>query len=247
MKKIDGFTLKIIAIIAMLINHIGGGFAPWIIPQSVGMYEATLWIGRLTFPIMAFMVAEGFHYTRNKWKYLGRMALFWGISIYPFYLLFHSTSREFQLVDLVNNIFFTLMIGLLLIIICDMVQLIWLEIPLAFLFALLTYFSDWGFMGVLTIYGFYRIKNDFLRKTVPIIYTCAIFFYQMYTELYLVNPLGYPMGIIMTAWGGLLVIPLLLMYNGKRGYSPAWMKWGFYLFYPVHLVLLVVIRNIFFL
>lgn len=82
-KKIDGFQLKVIAIIAMLINHIGSGFD--IYNYSNSLFFLTEFIGKLTFPIMAYLLVEGFHYTKNLKKYASRLTAFWLISIYPFH------------------------------------------------------------------------------------------------------------------------------------------------------------------
>lgn len=60
--------------------------------------------------------------------------------------------------------------------------------------------------------------------------------------MHLRAPTLVPLYEVFTGLGILLVIPILLAYNGERGYSPVWVKWGFYGFYPVHLFVLVGIR-----
>lgn len=73
-KSIDGFKLKVVAIIAMLLNHIGSGFSLY--QQSGLLFFFTEFIGKLTFPIMAYLLVEGFHYTHNQKRYVGRLAVF---------------------------------------------------------------------------------------------------------------------------------------------------------------------------
>lgn len=101
-KTIDGFKMKVIAILAMLLNHIGSGFS--IYEQSNLVFVFTEFIGKLTFPIMAYLLVEGFLYTRNRKHYAIRMMIFWLISIYPFHLLFNG-KNPFTLIELVNNFF----------------------------------------------------------------------------------------------------------------------------------------------
>lgn len=114
--KLNSFHLKVIAIIAMLINHIGSGFR--LFEYSESLFFFTEFIGKLTFPIMAFLLVEGFHYTKNVRKYAFRLTFFWIISIYPFHIL-HYPNSPFDLIELVNNIFFTLLMGLILLVLYE--------------------------------------------------------------------------------------------------------------------------------
>ena len=82
--SLSGNALKVIAIIAMTIDHIA-----WIGIEEYVQAETFLQIflhsiGRLTAPVMLFFVAEGYHHTRNYWKYLGRMAVLAVVSHFAF-------------------------------------------------------------------------------------------------------------------------------------------------------------------
>lgn len=149
--SIDGFKLKVIAIIAMLLNHIGSGFSLY--EQSSVLFFFTEFIGKLTFPIMAYLLVEGFYYTHDRKKYAGRMTVFWLLSIYPFHLLFGG-NHPFRAIELVNNIFFTLLMGLLLMMACEKTKSSFLKFLLVFFFSMITVVSDWSLIGVLLIYGF---------------------------------------------------------------------------------------------
>ncbi|CAD5899685.1 Fimbrial assembly protein fimC [Carnobacterium maltaromaticum] len=239
-KKLDSFHLKLIAIIAMLINHIGSGFK--LFEYSNELYFFTELVGKLTFPIMAFLLVEGFHYTKNIKKYASRLAIFWIVSIYPFHLL-HLPNSSFSPTELVNNIFFTLLMGLILIVLYEKTNNVYLHILLVIIFSLATIMSDWNLFGVLMIFGFYRIKDAKLSKIIPPLYTTVIMFVMMLIG-HLVSPSSVPISIVISTLGILGTIPLLLNYNGQRGYSPTWVKWGFYLFYPLHMIILIIIRGL---
>lgn len=238
LRSIDGFKLKVIAIVAMLLNHIGSGFNLY--EQSSGLYFFTEFIGKLTFPIMAYLLVEGFYYTRNRKKYAARMAVFWLVSIYPFHMLFGG-RHPFSPIELVNNIFFTLLMGLLLMMALEKVKAPFLRSLLIIFFSVITIVSDWSLIGVLLIYGFYIWRNKKIGIWLPIVYTTA-FLTLLFALMYFTDSQAIPLYQVFTGLGMLMVIPLLYAYNGKRGYSPQWVKWGFYGFYPVHLVILALIR-----
>ena len=87
--NLDTDVLKLVAIIAMLIDHVGGAFFP-----EVGVFR---WIGRLAFPIFCYCMTVGLLYTRDVKRYLGRLAVFAVIS-QPFYVL--ATHPHDWMVDL---------------------------------------------------------------------------------------------------------------------------------------------------
>jgi hypothetical protein len=107
----------------------------------------------------------------------------------------------------------------------------------------LTTLSDWNLLGILLIWSFYKFHNEKGIKN-------TLFSYFLFFEVISIigiftasNSLSYIVETIST-FGFLAVGYLLLNYNGKRGYSPNWIKWGFYVFYPLHLILLEIIRYI---
>ncbi|WP_429950229.1 TraX family protein [Enterococcus sp. AZ101] len=238
-KKLDAFHLKVIAIVAMLLNHIGSGFKLY--DYSDQLFFFTEFIGKLTFPIMAYLLVEGFHYTRNIKKYATRLAFFWIISIYPFHMLFYP-DHPFSATELVNNIFFTLLMGLILITLYDKTENTAEHILLVIGFSFATVMSDWNLIGVLIIFGFYRIQNPNLKKIIPPVYAAG-FLFLLLLIAYLISPSSVPWYELVSVLGILGTIPLLLHYNDQRGYSPNWVKWGFYLFYPLHMVILIIIRG----
>ncbi len=144
-KEITGAVLKWIAIVTMLIDHIGAAYVePWIFGEF-GTSPDTIWginawtfyeilrsIGRIAFPIFIFLMVEGFFYTRNRKKYAIRLGLFCLISEIPFDLAFQPQDLEIwkylRHLDRINfsytyqNVFFTLFIGFLTIWAMDAVK-----------------------------------------------------------------------------------------------------------------------------
>lgn len=130
-KGITGSTVKIIAVVTMLIDHIGAAIltrmlivrgmytmpgdsaaiARWL-AENGALYSAMLvmrMIGRLGFPIFCFLLTEGFQKTRSRKKYMFRLGLFALISEIPFDLAFSGQILEFRY----QNVYFTLFIGML--------------------------------------------------------------------------------------------------------------------------------------
>lgn len=131
-RGLSGSTLKIIAIITMLLDHIGAslvqpilastasaaGVTDWSMPSLAAAYPgaaipyyALRYIGRISFPIFCFLLVEGFLHTKNLHKYCLRLAIFALVSEIPFDLAFHQTPFY----QASQNVFFTLLIGLLVI------------------------------------------------------------------------------------------------------------------------------------
>ncbi len=240
-KGVSGSTLKLIAVISMLIDHFAAGVLGRYLSlsginqlDSANTSAVSMWmeqngslfyaysimrnIGRLAFPIYCFLLVEGFEHTKDRRKYAGRLLLFAAISEIPFDLLFNGSFLEFGY----QNVFFTLFLGLL-----SMIGLNYMDqqenlapflkslfrfgiIAICMLTAQLL-FTDYAAIGVLCVTVLYLF-----RKTKPyqIIAGCIAFFWEL-TAL-------------------LAFIPIWF-YNGSRGWN---LKYFFYLFYPLHLLLL---------
>ena len=206
----DNFTLKMIAIITMVIDHIGYIFLD---PQTT-QYTVFRGIGRIAFPIFCFLIVEGFHHTRSHVNYLIRLSIFALISEIPFDFALRGTLFDWTH----QNVFFTLALGLASIFCLEELnnRRIFI-VPLALILgtALLLH-CDYGIGGVLLIITFYLTEKSPWMRVILAGLILYIFFGK--TELY-----------------GLIALPLILLYNGKRGPAP---KMIFYWFYPVHLMIL---------
>lgn len=239
MKKLNAFQLKMIAIIAMLINHTGHVFEKVWNPPAWALFY--LFVGLLTFPIMAFLIVDGFYYTRNRWKYAGRLGIFSLLSFVPFHYAFSSSLPMW----VGNNIMFTLMMGVIMMMVLEKSSSIWMDISVVIAFIFLTAWSDWQLFGIPIIYAFYRFRNSQQKFWVIPVVSLVMFAldWNAYSPYLQAQWFGLLVKAILAAnLGILLVIPLLRQYNGQRGYSPIWVKWGFYSFYPLHIALLWGIR-----
>lgn len=228
-RGLSGCTLKMIAVFIMVIDHFGasilenflinrwgaspiGGFLksnPYYLSLIVQINSVIRKIGRPAFPIFCFFIVEGFLHTRNVKKYAVRLGVFALISELPFDLALYGRFFYWRH----QNVYFTLLLGLLL---------IWylrdrsrykedgLIAVIAACCAAEILHVDYGSFGVALIGIYYMLRK------MPVFQATA--------------------GAVLSAWempapiGSLM----LLLYNGERGRQP---KWFFYWFYPVHLFL----------
>ncbi len=242
-KGISGSTIKMIAIIAMLIDHAAATILERMMIQSgidpfsangIGEPIAIIYlimriIGRLGFPIFIFLLIEGLEHTRNRWKYLVRMAIFALVSEIPFDFAFNLSKTEIfsgRIIDFTyQNVFFTLSIGLLTIIGIQsvgrtewkMVGKVFMNIGITIVGMTLAFFlrTDYGAIGVLAIVIMYLLRK---KKTLATAMTCVVLMFSSFLEA-----------------SAFLVLLPIDFYNGKRGWN---LKWVFYAFYPVHLFIL---------
>lgn len=209
----SSFTLKILAIIFMTIDHIGFLFFP-----KIKLLRA---IGRLAFPLFAFQIGVGFKNTKNKEKYIFRMLIFTLFSQYPFYLAFHSAMQPNNL-----NIGATLTCGLLALYCLEKIDNKSLKYLSTLLVVLIGVFipMDYGWLGILMIIILYYFNIDKIFA--------SIFFLVIVGSDCIID------NSLFSLPQSLALFPMLL-YNGKKGPN---MKYLFYAFYPVHLIVLIIIK-----
>lgn len=211
----------------MLIDHIGAILFPEQIVLRI--------IGRIAFPIFAFLIVEGYFHTRDLKKYLLRLGLFAIISEMPFDIAFHFVKViEFQS----QNVFFTLFIALLAIAIYDKYKELHpiVAVSAVILLAILNevIHADYGIMGVMIIFVFYKFKGKH---------------FSLFSWLLVINliVIGLNMQLHqMTLWSVISlfeVVALIVIFkcNGKKGFS---LRYLFYVFYPGHLLLLHLISTL---
>ena len=209
---VTSFVLKIIAVITMTMDHyskIADG------PEWFSL------VGRVSFPLFAFLIGEGFRYTKDRKKYFYRIFLY---------------ALVLQIPDLLSiekydgNIFFTLSFGILSLLILNNTKLNkFIKIILVTIIVvsaeMLT--LDYGSYGVMIIIIFYlfRENNIMTAFSFTAVNILWISFFQMSaTQLY-----------------SIFVLPLIFLYNGKEGKK---MKLFFYLYYPLHLIVLYLLAEL---
>ena len=211
--------LKILAMVAMTLDHVGAYLFPHVLWLRL--------VGRLAFPVYAFMIAEGCRHTRSPARYLGCLA---GLAAVCQIVYFVAMGSLYQCI----MVTFSLSVGLILLVRYARQKqsfLSWLLVGLGVALAAFLchglpvllpgtdYGVDYGFIGVMTpvlVYLWGKKLPQLIALAVCLVFLC------------------------FSSWVGqifaLLAVPLLALYNGTRG---KWkLKWFFYLFYPVHLVLI---------
>lgn len=215
------FVLKIIALISMLLDHLSYAI--------YGRISFLNYIGRLAFPIFAFQITEGYFHTKNLKKYFLRIGIFALISQIPYMLFLRTFTNTFTL-----NIFFTLFIGLVAITIFDKSQNKYLGFLYVILICIISelFKFDYGYFGILVIFIFHMFKNNKLHMGIAFLlavclkYTVALIQSNFYSTYY-----------ILAIFTALSIIPIVF-YNKKQGKN---IKYFFYIFYPVHLIILYLI------
>jgi len=224
--------MKMIAIIGMVLQHAALAL-PDAFPLGVEIFLQIS--GGLTFPIMAFLLVEGFRTTSNISKYKQRIAIFGAISFVPHLFALGSGL----------NIMFTLLFGLMLLEYharSGKTGTFW---GMAVLLTLISTVFDWGIIGPIVILLYGAMKNEKLRRAlVPAFFAVGVIvsgaLFSAVLSVFNLDMTGYEASPAMMFFpiGALPAIPLLLMYKGERGRKS---KWFFYIFYPAHLVVLAVI------
>ena len=219
--------LKLIACISMLIDHFGVSIVRQLnTPWMIDLYYVCRIIGRFAFPIYCFLLVEGMRHTRNPGKYILRLAIGILLAELPFDLLFEGGfTWDYQ------SVMVTLTLGAMMLLCMQKTDKKWLKILLAVPFAILARLAkcDYGSGGIVMI-AVFALFDRLAIQTVA---------------LWLVNRELLPTAAVRI-FGLVIRIQLLALlaqipiglYNGrKRSHSKA-LQWGFYLFYPLHLLIL---------
>jgi len=257
---ISGSVLKLVAVVTMLIDHVAAGILlPYLNTYTnsdiyflgticnrddiVMLYVIMRRIGRIAFPIYCFLLVEGFSYTKNKWKYLKNLGIFAVISEIPFDTgvntdvkyagmnALYTIRHDAEFMDH-QNVFFTLFFGLLMLILIEKFSADrtkkYLSFFFVFVIAAATIFlnTDYSVFGIILILIFYLCRKNRMMAVI-----CGYLFFA----LVLID------GEEAYSLPGFV---LIMFYNNKRGFigNNEFMKMFFYAFYPVHLIVIYLIR-----
>ncbi len=261
-KLFSSAHLKIIAVICMFIDHVGAAFTlneVWYnavlhifegtsaVGNNFVIYNSFNFailvmrtVGRISFPIFCFLIVQGFMHTKSLTGYIIRLAVFAIISEIPFNITVAGSmfSLKYQ------NVFFTLLLGLVAV--CAYK---YLNVPTILKIILVVFIAvfatiinaDYGFFGVITIFLFYVLAtNKYYVQLMAVWLLCGSYFVNvaiMYfggLSLMQSAQINADTGILQ----GVCAVSLLLIanYSGKKGHHLP--KYLFYVFYPVHLLLI---------
>lgn len=200
--------LKIIAILLMIIDHIGVVFFP----------EQSVWriIGRLAFPLFAYQLAVGFQYTRDRQKQLTFLMFFALVSQIP-YMLALGVSLE----NLSLNVFFTFVLSYGFMMLWEMKKRVTFAIALVLLLLMLPA-VDYGIYGILLPVGFYLLRNHPPLQVILLVMATMI-----------KACIGSPLQVF-----AIFAIMLILIMSQLKLPPVKLSKWFFYVFYPAHLTIL---------
>ncbi len=219
--SLSGSALKFIALISMVIDH----WALFFVSPESTAYSVMRCLGRIAFPVFAFLISEGFIHTRNRKRYFLTLLFFAFISEIPWFFIFRQSGT--------HNVLFTLTLGVVALALIERLRGYW---PLCVLGVLIMcgigYLlrSDYNWRGVLMIVLFYVLRpenvqtwkerfgiGDLPRGFIQVLFTF---------------PLMMRSGII----GAVLASIVILLYDARPGRlrGPV-AKYSFYAFYPLHL------------
>lgn len=223
----DAFTIKLIAIISMTLDHV-----KWFFPDLTN--EVTIYTGRIAFTLFAFLIGEGYRHTKNLPKYFLRLAIWGAISIIPFNIFMSHIKNSTTLV----NIYATLILGLLAITAYDKLgKKYYLSIPIIILLCYVGHYiqADYGWYGPALVFVFYLLKDKKVLLMLAVILLAA-------TKMGLYEPKNLTViKIGLTFFMSVIPVAITYFYDGTRGIK---VKHLFYAYYPLHLVVLEILSRI---
>ena len=245
-RTISANWIKLIAIAAMTVDHLAWLLYPGY-PREVTPLVMHM-IGRITCPVMCWFIAEGYHHTRDINKYTARLLAFAVLSHFAYVL---ASDRFVDWRSFVpfyygsvldqTSVMWSLAWGLVMLRVVNSgkIQRDSVKILLVLLMCLISFPSDWSCIAALCIMAFGtnrgKFRTQMLWMTLYVAIYGAVYFFAL-------DPLY---GLLQLAV--VLAIPVIRMYNGQRGSSPKAnkiMKWAFYLYYPLHLLVIGWLKNI---
>ena len=227
-------TVKYIAVICMVLDHVAWYFLPFSTPTA----QVFHFLGRITAPVMCFFLAQGVRRTRNIRRYLLRMLLFAAAAQLPWWYL--HKEQKFSL-----NMLFTLFFCLLMLYIDSLDAPLVLRAGGVVLCIAATNYCDWAFFAPLWCLVFYHLHADRSKETLAFSAVALCYYAKGVIRRLDAN---YPLQRALTGslfmLGVFLALPLLRFADENRRdlRHPAFHKWFFYVFYPAHLGVIAIIK-----
>ncbi len=225
--RLTANSLKWLALFCMVLDHTVTGFLSHETPLAMGLHV----LGRLAAPIMCYFIAEGFYHSKNIHAYLRRLLVFALVSHLPYAWYFKQSPWA------TSSVMTALFLGLLALYLSKSPRLpLWAKVVLVLLCCLLARPANWNYVAVLWIVVMGQFHGQPKRQMWALA-VIGLLFHFVPT-------------ILNQGWshwyqaGFLLAIPLLLCYKGERGSRNKWVQRGFYLIYPLHLLILLWARDV---
>lgn len=217
-KRFGRNFLKVVALITMLCDHIAVVLVS--AKNDPQLYNILRMIGRISFPIFCFMITEGFRYTSDRKKYFLRLLIFAVISEIPFDLAVSGSFFDIKQ----QNVMWTLSIGFLVLTVVEKYKdKLYLQIICITAGSIIAFLMkvDYIFYGVLIISVFYLCRENHYKMFIILMF---LLIFQGEAESF-----------------GILSIPFIMAYDSDKKEKKL-PKYFFYVFYPLHLIVLYLIK-----
>ena len=225
-KMLPQEVLKLIACVTMFIDHFGHAIVPGLpVPHMAGLYYACRIIGRIAFPIYAFLLCEGMCHTRDPRNYILRLGAGIFLAELPFDLLFEGGISWTS-----QSVMVTLTLGALMLLCLQKAEQKWMKLLIVLLFCVLADLarSDYGGWGIAMI-AVFAVFDRLPEIALGILLINAVM-PSAVIPLFGIN-------LSVQTFGAVAMIPISL-YSGRKVTRSRALQWGFYLFYPVHMLIL---------
>lgn len=223
--RLSGSALKVIAVLSMVIDHC----AYFLLPEgSPILYEVCRCLGRVAFPLFAYLIAEGFANTRNRMRYFLTLLAFGFVSEIPWFLLNGYDGS--------HNVMFTLAVGVVALSafdrLCEHGPLCFASVSLFGLLTLATG-TDYDWRGILMIVIFYMLRFQTIQPWI------TRHSFPMPNQTVLQVLFTFPLMLHYGLAGALLASMVIFLYDGTRGAIKGDVaKYSFYAVYPLHLMMI---------
>ena len=227
--QLSSNELKIIAVIAMVFDHFVGGFVP--VDSTFGLLLRCP--GRIAAPIMCYLISEGYFHTKNLNKYISRLFIFSLISHVPYNLYFNLGFFQ------ATSVMWSLCLGLIALASVNNEEIpILLKISIVGVCCLLAVRANWNYIAVLWIVFFGIFRGDRKKQFIAFTLIALIEIIPIYIGIGPVKE-SYPH---FYRFGIFLALLIIRLYNGEKGKGGKNLSRLFYIVYPLHLLLLYIIR-----
>ena len=241
-RAISAATLKHTALALMVLNHFFLRLS-LVTGETAELYDFQELVTRGSFVLFAFLIAEGMVHTRNRWRYFLRL-LALGVISEPFYDFVLWGKMPYWIAQ---NVFFTLALAVLAVLLADRFRrekpILAVGSTALVMAAASLSLADYGLMGVGLVLVFYYLRE---RRALCLLAAAAAIFVLWFFQLEIYNleiapifSLSYCLKNAAVELCGILVFPLIWLYDGSRGKQLP--KAFYYFFYPCHLALIYLV------